>query len=96
MARFWLAFVTYWLRDAGYFTANVRRLTDDPKLRRYHYGTGKTHLNFRLENNRFKGAIWVEGDLFDSDQWQDLKVHQPFFAQISGQIVLLLADHSLS
>jgi hypothetical protein len=74
----------------------VRRLTDDPKLRRYHYGTGKTHLNFRLENNRFKGAIWVEGDLFDSDQWQDLKVHQPFFAQISGQIVLLLADHSLS
>jgi N-sulfoglucosamine sulfohydrolase len=75
--------VTHWLRDAGYFTANVRHLTDDPRLRPYHRGTGKAHLNFRLDSNTFRAATWVKGDLFDTDRWQDLKGHQPFFAQVN-------------
>ena len=41
------------------------------------------HLNFRLENNRLRGGTWIEGDLFDSDRWQDLQGHQPFFAQVN-------------
>ena len=75
--------ITDWLREAGYFTANVRHLTDDPDLRSFHYGTAKVHLNFRLENNRLRGGTWIEGDLFDSDRWQDLQGHQPFFAQVN-------------
>ena len=58
--------VTDWIRDAGYFTANVRPIT--PDLR----GTGKTDWNFK-----------PEGKPFDSDRWDDLKAHQPFFAQIN-------------
>ena len=75
--------LTDWLGDAGYFTANVRHLTNDPELRSFHYGTGKVHLNFRLEPNRFRGATWIERDLFDSDRWQDLKGHEPFYAQVN-------------
>ncbi len=55
------------LRDAGYFTANVK--TIDGK----EVGTGKVDLNF----------TW-EGKLYDSDQWNDLKEHQPFYAQVNS------------
>ncbi len=75
--------VTYRLRDAGYYIANLRHLTEDAELQSFFYGTCKTHLNFQLKNNRFKDAFWVDGDLFDSVQWNDLKDHQPFFAQVN-------------
>lgn len=58
--------LTDWLRDAGYFTANVRKIA--PGLN----GTGKTDWNFDYD-----------GKPFDSDQWSDLKNHQPFYAQVN-------------
>lgn len=63
--------ITHWLRDAGYFTANIRQLSDDPK-ERFYRGTGKTDWNFQHE-----------GKAFDSDRWADLKGHQPFYAQVN-------------
>lgn len=57
-----------WLRDAGYFTANLRQLPADIGFR----GAGKNDWNFTYE-----GQPW------DSDKWDDLKVHQPFYAQIN-------------
>lgn len=60
--------LTDWLRDAGYFTANVRDLPKEFGFK----GTGKTDWNFAYE-----------GKPFDSDQWDDLKSHQPFYAQIN-------------
>jgi arylsulfatase A-like enzyme len=57
-----------WMRDAGYFTANIRTF---PKEFGFS-GTGKTDWNFTYV-----------GKPFDSDQWQDLKGHQPFFAQVN-------------
>ena len=63
--------LTDWLRDAGYFTANVRDLTGDPG-ETFFRGTGKTDWNFAYE-----------GKPFDSDRWSDLKSHQPFYAQIN-------------
>jgi arylsulfatase A-like enzyme len=60
--------LTDYLRDAGYFTANVRKL---PAPIRFH-GTGKTDWNFHHG-----------GKPFDSDDWNDLKTHQPFYAQIN-------------
>lgn len=59
-----------WMRDAGYFTANIRKLPDSFGFK----GTGKTDWNF------ISPAV-----PFDSDQWSDLKSHQPFFAQINFQ-----------
>jgi N-sulfoglucosamine sulfohydrolase len=59
-----------WLRDAGYFTANVRELPAELGFR----GTGKTDWNFNYD-----------GQPFDSDRWSDLKAHQPFFAQVNFQ-----------
>lgn len=59
------------LREAGYFTANVARLSDDPK-ERFYRGTGKTDWNFD-----------VEGKPFESNRWTDLKSHQPFYAQVN-------------
>jgi len=59
-----------WMRDAGYFTANIRELPLQCGFR----GTGKTDWNFT-----------VAGRPFDSDRWNDLKGHQPFFAQINFQ-----------
>jgi N-sulfoglucosamine sulfohydrolase len=56
------------LREAGYFTANVRTLPKSIDFR----GTGKTDWNF-----------YYEGKPFDSDDWSDLKTHQPFYAQIN-------------
>ncbi len=62
--------LTDWMRDTGYFTANVRELTEACGFR----GTGKTDWNFSYE-----------GAPFDSDRWRDLKPHQPFFAQVNFQ-----------
>ena len=62
--------LTDWLRDARYFTANVRELPPKFGFR----GTGKTDWNFRYK-----------GKAFDSDKWSDLKTNQPFFAQINFQ-----------
>lgn len=59
-----------WLRDAGYFTANVVELPESCGFR----GAGKTDFNF------------IPGDKpFDSSQWGDLKAHQPFYAQVNFQ-----------
>lgn len=60
--------LTDWLRDAGYFTANVREFPEPIRFR----GTGKTDWNFTYT-----------GKSFDSDKWNDLKSHQPFYAQIN-------------
>ncbi|MEN9402793.1 MAG: hypothetical protein RL091_1496 [Verrucomicrobiota bacterium] len=60
--------LTDWLRDAGYFTANIRAFPAPIAFK----GAGKTDWNFY-----YKGAP------FDSDQWTDLKAHQPFYAQIN-------------
>jgi arylsulfatase A-like enzyme len=61
----------HWLKDNGYFTANVVQLADDPK-ERFYRGTGKTDWNFQHP-----------GDAFDSKSWDDLQENQPFFAQIN-------------
>jgi N-sulfoglucosamine sulfohydrolase len=62
--------LTDWFRDAGYFTANVREFPEPIKFR----GTGKTDWNFTYT-----------GKSFDSDKWNDLKSHQPFYAQVNFQ-----------
>jgi N-sulfoglucosamine sulfohydrolase len=60
--------LTDWMRDAGYFTANLVQLPQECGFR----GTGKTDWNFTYE-----------GKPFDSDRWDDLKTHQPFYAQVN-------------
>ena len=60
--------ITERLRDAGYFTANVRALPDDLGFK----GAGKTDWNF-----------FDDGKAFDSAKWSDLKTHQPFYAQVN-------------
>jgi len=60
--------LTDWLRDGGYFTANVVELPPGCGFK----GTGKTDWNFQRE-----------GKPFDSRAWADLKAHQPFFAQVN-------------
>ncbi|OAI56631.1 sulfatase [Planctomyces sp. SCGC AG-212-M04] len=62
--------VTNWFRDAGYFTANVRELPASFGFK----GTGKTDWNFTHEEKPFDGA-----------DWNELKAHQPFVAQINFQ-----------
>jgi arylsulfatase A-like enzyme len=62
--------LTDWMRDANYFTVNVRELPAALGFR----GSGKTDWNFA-----------VQGKPFDSSRWSDLKTHQPFFAQINFQ-----------
>lgn len=58
------------MREAGYFTANVAQMPEEAGFK----GTGKTDWNF----NR-------EGPPFDSNKWDDLKSHQPFYAQLNFQ-----------
>jgi len=58
-----------WLREAGYFTANLRRLPEDLGFK----GSGKTDWNFTYDASK----------AFDSDDWADLKAHGPFLAQIN-------------
>lgn len=62
--------MTDWMRDAGYFTANLRELPESFGFN----GTGKTDWNFTYDSKPF-----------DSDRWDDLKTHQPFLAQINFQ-----------
>src|SRR5262245_37392426 len=62
--------LTDWLRDAGYYTANLVELPPELGFK----GTGKTDWNFTYEGKRF-----------DGDKWTDLKSHQPFYAQINFQ-----------
>ena len=59
---------TDWMRDAGYFTANLRALPAEFRFQ----GTAKTDWNFTYK-----------GKPFDSDGWDDLRTHQPFYAQIN-------------
>ena len=59
-----------WMRDAGYFTANLVQLPESCGFK----GSGKTDWNFL-----------VEGKPFDSANWDDLKAHGPFYAQINFQ-----------
>lgn len=66
--------LTDWLRPAGYYTANIRKLTDDPELGAFYKGTGKTDWNFTYPSGRKP---------FDSDKFSDLKDHQPFYAQVN-------------
>jgi N-sulfoglucosamine sulfohydrolase len=60
--------LTDWMRDAGYFTANIRELPPGLGFR----GTGKTDWNFTYH-----------GKPFDSARWDDLNSHQPFYAQLN-------------
>jgi N-sulfoglucosamine sulfohydrolase len=60
--------LTDWLRDQGYFTSNVREL---PKSLGFK-GTGKTDWNFTYSGKAFNGQ-----------RWEELKTHQPFYAQIN-------------
>lgn len=59
-----------WLEDKGYFTANIRRLPEAVGFK----GQGKTDWNFQTARSPFQ-----------SDNWNDLKAHQPFYAQINFQ-----------
>src|SRR5687768_6972041 len=61
--------ITHWLRDAGYFTANLK--TIDGRA----VGTGKLDLNFVNE-----GPLYHSG----SDDWSSLAGKQPFFAVINS------------
>jgi N-sulfoglucosamine sulfohydrolase len=60
--------LTDWLREAGYFTANIKNLPTPADFQ----GTAKTDWNFTYK-----------GKPFDSDNWTDLKTHQPFYAQVN-------------
>ena len=60
--------ITERLREAGYFTANVRALPPELGFN----GAGKTDWNF-----------FDDGKAFDSAKWSDLKKHQPFYAQVN-------------
>jgi arylsulfatase A-like enzyme len=62
--------IPLWMHDAGYFTANLVDLPKDFDFK----GTGKTDWNFTEPPKPF-----------DSKSWDDLKGHQPFFAQINFQ-----------
>jgi arylsulfatase A-like enzyme len=62
--------LTDWMREAGYYTANIRQLPAEFGFR----GSGKTDWNFTYT-----------GKPFDSDRWADLKLQQPFYAQINFQ-----------
>lgn len=57
-----------WMREAGYFTANVVKLPETFGFK----GAGKTDWNFARA-----------GKPFESAEWSDLKSHQPFYAQIN-------------
>ncbi len=61
--------ITQRLRDAGYFTANIKTLGDNA------VGTGKLDLNFVNE-----GPIYEA----DGADWSVLAGHQPFFAVVNS------------
>jgi len=59
--------LTDWMREAGYFTCNAKKFPTNAVA-----GTGKNDWNFTYR-----------GLPFDSDNWEDLKTHQPFYAQVN-------------
>lgn len=61
--------ITHWLRDAGYYTANIKTLDG------LAVGTGKLDLNFTQE-----GPIYHAG----SDDWSALAGRRPFFAVVNS------------
>ncbi|MEZ5323967.1 MAG: sulfatase [Verrucomicrobiales bacterium] len=70
--------LTDWYRPAGYTTANIKHLpTDNPDPSLY-AGTGKTDWNFT-----YQSPVDPKLKPFDTDKWNDLKSHQPFYAQIN-------------
>jgi arylsulfatase A-like enzyme len=58
------------MREAGYFTANVKDMPAEAGFK----GSAKTDWNFA-----------APAKPFDSANWDDLKAHQPFYAQINFQ-----------
>ena len=58
------------MKDAGYFTANVKDLPAEAGFK----AAGKTDWNFAAPK-----------PAFDSQAWDDLKTHQPFYAQVNFQ-----------
>lgn len=62
--------ITHRLREAGYFTANIKTVNGGS------VGTGKLDLNFVNEGPLYGG---------DSDRWEVLKSHQPFFAVVNAE-----------
>ena len=70
--------LTDWLRPEGYTTANIKTLTNDKKLAGFFKGTGKTDWNFT-----YKSPVDPRLTPFDTDDWDDLKDNQPFYAQIN-------------
>ena len=60
--------LTGWLRDAGYYTANLVEMPPSCGFK----GTGKTDWNFTTSDKPF-----------DSSKWDDLKARQPFYAQVN-------------
>ncbi|MEO7317850.1 MAG: sulfatase [Chthoniobacteraceae bacterium] len=62
--------LTEWMRDAGYFTANLMQLPPEFGFK----GAGKTDWNFT-----------PPASSFDSKKWSELAARQPFFAQINFQ-----------
>jgi arylsulfatase A-like enzyme len=63
--------ISEWLRNAGYFTANIRTSSEAVGIR----GAGKVDWNFIPESGR----------PFDGENWDELKTRQPFYAQINFQ-----------
>lgn len=63
-----------WLRDAGYFTANLVNLPAPIEFK----GTGKTDWNFTYGEGN-------QGAAYDTREWSELKAHQPFYAQLNFQ-----------
>ena len=66
--------VTDRFREAGYRTANLKKLTTDLQASRFYRGTGKTDWNFSYP----KGS-----QPFDMNRWDQLKANQPFLAQLN-------------
>lgn len=62
--------VTHRLRDAGYFTANIKTVGQES------VGTGKLDLNYVNE-----GPIYAE----NSSAWETLKTRRPFFAVVNAE-----------
>lgn len=60
--------ISDWFRDAGYFTANIKKFPPGIDVE----GSGKTDWNFAYD-----------GKPFDSDRWDSLASHQPFYAQVN-------------
>jgi arylsulfatase A-like enzyme len=60
--------VSEWLRQAGYYTANIRHFPEGVAFQ----GTGKTDWNFT-----------PSAEPFDTDRWEDLKAREPFYAQVN-------------